>query len=433
MIDDSSTQARSLRPFLTLWVGQVFSLVGSQLVQFALIWWLTQRTGSATVLAVASIVGLVPQVVLGPFVGPLVDRWNRKRTMILADAAVALATLVLAILFWLGQAELWHVYAILFIRALGGTFHGPAISASTSLMVPPEHLTRIQGMNQMLNGGLNIISAPLGALLLQLLPLQGVLLIDLVTAALAITTVLLVRVPQPHHETTETTGSAVGQYWQDLRAGFRYVLSWRGLLILMAMAMLINLVLSPSMSFIPLLVTEHFQGTAWHLSAMEAALGIGVLVGGVLLGAWGGFKSRVYTSLLGLVGLGLSVLLAGVVPASLFPLAVLAMGLMGLMSSLTNGPIMAVLQAAVAPSMQGRVFTLLSSAAMAMMPLGLAVAGPLADVMGVRAWFVVGGLVTLAAGIGGCFIPSLRNIERQKEQPQITQITQISSQYPAES
>ena len=101
MTDASATQPRSLRPFLTLWVGQVFSLLGSQLVQFSLIWWLTQQTGSATVLAVASIVGLVPQVVLGPFVGPLVDRWNRKRTMILADAAVALATLGLALLFWL--------------------------------------------------------------------------------------------------------------------------------------------------------------------------------------------------------------------------------------------------------------------------------------------------------------------------------------------
>lgn len=414
-MDDSLTQPRSLRPFLTLWVGQVFSLLGSQLVQFSLIWWLTQQTGSATVLAVASIVGLVPQVVLGPFVGPLVDRWNRKWTMILADAVVALATLALAILFWLGQADIWHVYVILFIRALGGTFHNPAMTASVSLMVPPEHLTRVQGLNQMLNGGLNIISAPLGALLLQLLPLQGVLMIDMVTAALAITTVLLVRVPQPQHEASETAGSAVSQYWQDLRAGFRYVLSWRGLLILMGMATLINLVLSPSMSFIPLLVTEHFEGTAWHLSAMEAALGIGVLVGGVLLGAWGGFKSRVYTSLLGLVGLGLSVLLAGVVPSSLFALAVLAMGLMGLMSSLTNGPIMAVLQAAVAPSMQGRVFTLLSSAAMAMMPLGLAVAGPLADVMGVRAWFVVGGLVTLAMGLGGYFIPSLVNIEAQSK------------------
>ena len=143
MTDASATQPRSLRPFLTLWVGQVFSLLGSQLVQFSLIWWLTQQTGSATVLAVASIVGLVPQVVLGPFVGPLVDRWNRKRTMILADAAVALATLGLALLFLLGQAELWHVYAILFVRALCGTFHGPAITSSFSLMVPPEHLTRV--------------------------------------------------------------------------------------------------------------------------------------------------------------------------------------------------------------------------------------------------------------------------------------------------
>ena len=210
MTDQNATQPRSLRPFLTLWLGQVFSLLGSQLVQFSLIWWLTQQTGSATVLAMASIVGLVPQVVLGPFVGPLVDRWNRKRTMILADAAVALATLGLAFLFWSGQAELWHVYAILFIRALGGTFHGPAITASVSLMVPPEHLTRVQGLNQMLNGGLNIISAPLGALLLQLLPLQGVLMIDLVTAAIAITTVLLVRVPQPQHAEV-ATGSAVGQ------------------------------------------------------------------------------------------------------------------------------------------------------------------------------------------------------------------------------
>ena len=405
----------SLRSFLVLWVGQAFSLLGSQLVQFALIWWLTQQTGSATVLALASIVGLAPQVLLGPFVGPLVDRWNRKRTMILADAVVALATLALATLFWLGQVEIWHVYVALFIRALGGTFHNPAMTASTSLIVPPEHLTRIQGMNQMLNGGLNIISAPLGALLLQLLPIQGVLLVDLVTALLAIVAVLLVHVPQPQHEPAPGHDSAAGQYWADLRAGFRYVLGWRGLLILMGMAMMINLVLSPSMSFIPLLVTEHFQGTAWHLGAMEAALGIGVLVGGVLLSAWGGFRSQIHTSLLGLVGLGLSVLLAGLVPNSLFALGVLTMGILGMMTSITNGPIMAVLQANVAPAMQGRVFTLLSSAAMAMMPLGLAVAGPLADVMGVRAWFVAGGALTLAIGVGGYFIPSLVNIDQERE------------------
>jgi DHA3 family macrolide efflux protein-like MFS transporter len=193
------------------------------------------------------------------------------------------------------------------------------------------------------------------------------------------------------------------------------VLTWRGLLILMVMATFINLVLSPSMSFIPLLITEHFQGNAWHLSAMDAALGIGVLVGGALLGAWGGFKSRIRTSLAGLIGLGLSVLVIGLAPASFFPLAVAGMAMTGLMMVFTNGPLMAVLQAAVAPAMQGRVFTLLTSAAQAMMPLGLAAAGPLADLIGVRLWFVVGGLMTLAAGVAGLFIPALVNIERERD------------------
>ena len=173
---------KSMRPFFTIWIGQVFSLLGSQLVQFALIWWLTQQTGSATVLALASIVGLVPQVVLGPFVGPLIDRWSRKWTMILADAAVALSTVVLVYLFWAGTVEVWHIYVILFIRALGGAFHWPAMTASVSLMVPQEHLTRVQGLNQILNGGLRIASAPLGALLISLFPMENVLICLLYTS-----------------------------------------------------------------------------------------------------------------------------------------------------------------------------------------------------------------------------------------------------------
>ncbi len=405
----------SLRPFLILWVGQAFSLLGSQLVQFALIWWLTQQTGSATVLALASLAGLLPQVVLGPLVGPLVDRWNRRWTMILADAAVALATLALALLFWSGQVEIWHIYVALFIRALGGTFHGTAMSASVSLIVPQEHLTRVQGFNQILNGGLNIVSAPLGALLLHLLPLQGVLLVDLVTAAIAIVTVLIVHVPQPRHEALGEVGARRGQYWRDLRAGFRYVLDWRGLLMLIGLAMLINLMMVPSMSFTPLLVTEHFQGTAWHLSAMEAGLGVGIIVGGLFLSAWGGFQRRIYTSLLGVMGIGLSILLIGLAPASTFGLAVALTGVTGLMMSFANGPLMAILQATVAPSMQGRVFTLLTSGATAMMPLGLIAAGPLADALGVRTWFVIGGLVTLLAGVGGLFIPSLLNLEQERD------------------
>lgn len=404
---------KSMRPFLTLWVGQVFSLIGSQLVQFALIWWLTQQTGSATVLALASIVGLVPQVVLGPFVGPLIDRWNRKRTMIVADAAVALSTAALVYLFAMDTIAVWHVFVALFVRALGGAFHWPAMTASTSLMVPPQHLTRIQGLNQILNGGLGIASAPLGALLLSLFPMQNILMIDIVTAALAILIITFVAVPQPE-SSAEQAGTARSAYFADLRAGLRYLLNWRGLLVLAGMAMLVNMVLSPTNSFMPLLVTDHFAGTAWHLGLLEAGFGIGVVGGGILLGAWGGFQRRVVTSLLGLIGIGLGIIIVGLAPASLFPLAVAGMILGGAMSSLCNGPIMAVFQAKVTPDMQGRVFTLVGSATAAMMPLGLIVAGPLADIIGVRAWFLGGGLITALVGLVGFFIPTLMNIEGER-------------------
>ena len=130
--------------FWLLWSGQAVSLFGSQLVQFALIWWLTKETGSGTVLATATLVGIVPQVVLGPIIGALVDRWNRQRILFVADTAVALASLFLALLFELGIVEIWHVFAILFVRALGSAFHGPTMLTSTALMVPKEQLTRIK-------------------------------------------------------------------------------------------------------------------------------------------------------------------------------------------------------------------------------------------------------------------------------------------------
>jgi len=168
--------------FFKMWGGQALSILGSQLVQFALIWHLTVQTGSATVLATATLVGMLPNVALGPFIGTLVDRWNRRWTMLLADSLEALATIALAVLFALDIVEVWHIFAILFIRSLAGAFHTNAMNASTSLMVPVEHLTRIQGLNQLLEGGLNVVAAPLGALLLGMLPMQGILSIDVITA-----------------------------------------------------------------------------------------------------------------------------------------------------------------------------------------------------------------------------------------------------------
>jgi DHA3 family macrolide efflux protein-like MFS transporter len=413
MTASTNTKVGSLSPFFIIWSGQAVSLLGSQLAQFALIWWLTQETGSATVLALASMVGLLPRVILGPIIGALVDRWNRRHIMLVADSAIALVSLGLAALYFTDYVRIWHIYIIMFVRSVGGGFHGPAMTASTSLMVPKKHLARIQGINQTLNGGLNIISAPLGAILLEILPIEGILGIDVITALFAIVPLFFVFIPQP--EMGAVGDETVSTVWQDVRVGFRYMLGWPGLMTIAMMAVVINMLFTPAFSLLPLLVVEHFGGKAIQLGGMQSAFGIGVVLGGLLLGVWGGFKRRILTSMLGLLGAGLGTLMLGLLPASYFSTATGAMFLVGFMLPLANGPIMAVLQATVAPEMQGRVITLLSSAASAMSPIGLSIAGPVADAVGVRVWYVAGGIACVLMGAVSFFIPAVAHIEDGQE------------------
>ena len=413
-----------MAPFFTIWSGQAISLFGSQLVQFSLIWYLTETTGSATVLATATMVGLLPQVFLGPIAGALVDRWSRRVMMILADALVAIATLGLAIVFWMEIVQVWYIYLALFIRAAAGGFHWAAMQASTSLMVPKENLSRIQGINQVLNGALNIGSAPLAALLLGLLPMQGILAIDVSTALIAILPLCFIPVPQPRTTSKENLQGGKTSVWVDLKAGFKYVWSWPGLLMVMVVAMLINLLTAPAFSLIPILVNKYFGGGAMQLAWMETAAGLGIVVGGLLLGAWGGFRRRVVTLLVGLIFFGGGMLALGLVPATAFYTAVVITFLIGFSIALVDGPLVALVQAIVSPEMQGRIFSLVISSAKAMTPLGLAFAGPIADAFGVQLWYIAGGLMTLLLGIAAFFVSPVVNIEdgRQDQCGELTQI-----------
>ncbi len=401
--------------FFTIWIGQIFSLVGSALVQFALVWWLTQQTGSATILATSTLVALLPQIVLGPFVGALVDRWNRRLIMIVADTAIAAVTGVLIFLFASGLVQVWHIFVILFLRSLGGAFHSPAMTASTSLMVPHEHLTRIAGLNQLLQGFLSIFAPPLGALLITLMPTQGVLAIDIVTAALAVLPLLFVPIPQPPRQVAQANGEAPQtSYWHDLRAGFSYVTRWPGLLGLILLAMLLNFLLSPSSALLPLLVMRDYHGGAPELGWVESAFGVGVILGGLTLSAWGGFKRRIVTSFMGIVGLGLGIILTGLAPASMFWLLLVASFIIGVMQVMANGPLGAIFQSTIEPDYQGRVFSLIGAGATAMMPLSLLIAGPISDWLGVRVWYVVGGVTAILAIMIAATIPAIMNIEQNK-------------------
>jgi DHA3 family macrolide efflux protein-like MFS transporter len=417
----SQSKDKPLGPFFVMWAGQAVSLFGSQLVQFALIWWLTSETGSALVLAVASLVGLLPQVLLGPVAGTLVDRWNRRLIMMVADSLVALATVVLGLLFWSGVIQVWQIYALLFVRAVAGSFHWPAMTASTSLMVPEQHLTRVQGLNQTLNGALSIVSAPLSAFLLVLLPMQSILAIDVITALFAIIPLFFIHIPQPekrapirHSEDGDeiaSSGPESSSFKQEFREGFAYVRAWPGLLIIIIMALLINLVFTPAAVLMPLLVSDHFGGGAVELGWFESAWGIGIVVGGLLLGIWGGFKRRILTALLGLVFMGIGVIAVGLAPSSAFTPAIVFILVAGVANPFVNGPIYAILQSSVAPEMQGRVLGLTNSAVMAMSPVGLILAGLMADAAGVRILFVAAGLVMAILALVGFMTPAVMQIE----------------------
>jgi DHA3 family macrolide efflux protein-like MFS transporter len=399
-------------PFAAFWASQALSRFGSQLVSFALIWYLARTTDSAAVLATAALAGLLPQVILGPAAGAIVDRGNRRFILIAADAGIAAATLVLAGLFLAGIVEPWHVYLLAFLRAVGGGFHGPAMLASTSLMVPDRHLARVQGLNQALEGALNITAAPIAAVLLGIFSMDRILFIDILTALAAIGLLLRLQIPQPAGTAAAARPAPFLETMRrDLVDGIHYVWRWSGLCALLAAIVCFNALLEPALTLLPILVRRSLDGTAVSLGGIQAAFGVGIVAGGALLGIWGGFRRRVWTVILGLAGLGACLLAAGFHPAGdAMWIAACLFGCGAAMAAI-HGALFAIVQSNVAPDMQGRVMALLLSVVGVAVPLGLTLAGPLADRLGPECWFAAAGAACLAMAVSAAASPAVRRME----------------------
>lgn len=409
--------------FFTIRFGQVFSMLGSALVGFAFVWYLTEKTGSATILTIGTLMNVLPNVIISPIAGALVDRWNRKAVMAIFDFITAFFTLLVAVMFILENAQIWQIFLVMFIRSACGQFQWAAMTASTSLMVPKKHLSRISGFDQALQGIINIIGPALGAFFINLMPIQGVLMIDVFTAVLAVGPLLFFKIPQPVRNGTHAAPDkpVKSSVWQDLAEGWRYVVSWPGLLAIILLAMLVNFLINPAFSLLPLLVTEHFGLGAYELGFIDSAFGIGIIAGSLVLSIWGGFKNKIFTSLLSLSISGLAVLSVGLAPSNMYLLALAGIALFGFLNPITNGPLFAIIQSKVEPEIQGRVLSLLSAGAALASPLGLLVAGPVADATNNnQLWFIIGGILTAVSGLISFFIPAviqMGNAEESEEQP----------------
>ncbi|KAB8145760.1 MFS transporter [Chloroflexia bacterium SDU3-3] len=397
--------------FFTIWSGQALSLTGSALTQFVLLWWITQTTGSASALTIAGMMALLPLALFGPLGGTLADRWSRRAIMIVADLITALCMVVLILLFESEQVQLWHVYCLVFIRSTMQAFQNPAAAASTSMLVPPTWLTRASGMNQTLQGLMSVAAAPLGAVALGVMPLQGALMIDVVTAILGITPLLFYRIPQPSRG-----GSAHTGIWQDFRQGLRMLGRSRGLLWLYGLMMLMIGVLMPSFMLLPLLVRNDFGGGAGHVAFMESLSGAGMLLGGLLISAVALPWKRIHVVLVGYALSNLAVVLTGLVPNDMFWLAVLWWFLSSVLYVVGNAPIIAIIQTIVPNQLQGRALALSSTMVGLAGPLGLALAAPLTTALGPRGLLVGGGVLATLITLVGFLSPSLMRIEEQRIQ-----------------
>lgn len=375
--------------FLPIFVGQSFSLLSSAIVQFALIWWLTEKSGdSASVLAMAALLGQLPQIIIGPFAGVLVDRWNRKTVMICADGFIALSTLVLAILLRMGNDSIGAILVILVLRSAGSAFHWPAMEASTAMMVPDQHLTRVTGFNTVLYSVTSIAGPAMGALLLGFWPMEWVLILDVAGAMIANILLAFVKIPRPIRKDLHQP-----HLWRELKEGFQGLYALKGLFLLTIACTIGAVFDTPPGSLTPLLVKTHFTMDRWGYGAAQMALGIGTFSGSLIMGIWGGFRKRVRSILLAYLLMGSVYLLVGLLPPSAFTVAVIAMVPLGISGGLFYGAYMATMQSYVPYHLQGRVMSVVQSLLWVAGPIGLAIAGPVADHIGIH-WVYIG------AGVG---------------------------------
>lgn len=395
--------------FLTIWAGQAVSLITSAILQMAIIFYLTEKTGSAMVLSMASLVGFLPYAVFGPFIGVLVDRYDRKKIMIGADLIIAAAGAVLALIALYIELPVWMVMVVLFIRSIGTAFHSPALSAVTPLLVPEEQLTKCAGYSQSMQSISYIISPAAAAFLYSVWDLNLIIVLDVVGAIIACTTVVFVSIPKLNIEECELKKN----FQEEMRSGFLALKENKGLFDLLLIGTLYMLVYMPINALYPLMSMSYFNGTPMHASITEIAYASGMLLGGILLGLIGAYKKRTILMCGSILLMGLSLTISGFLLSNGFIIFVICCAMMGFSVPFYSGIQMALFQEKIQPEYLGRVFSLTGSIMSFAMPLGLILSGLFADKVGVNYWFLISGILIMSIAIICLMIPSIRRLDEK--------------------
>ena len=375
--------------------GQFLSMFGSMLVGHSLTWHITLQEQSGSMIALFTCASMLPMVFISPFAGVWADRYNRKYLINIADAGIALVTLIVAVLYAFDMRSIWFLFVAAMARSAGQGVQQPAVNALIPQIVPEEHIARFNGI-QSTAQSLTMFAAPMAAgALLSFLPIEYVFFIDVITAAIGIATVFFCVKVSGVPDIKER-GAGIKAYYNEMAEGVRFIGSQAWLKTLFIFSAIFGVLVSPAAMLTPLQITRAFGEDVWRLSLIEITFSIGMMAGGVLITIWGGFKNKAHTMVLSWIVFGVTMVLFGIVGNFWVYLGIMIV--CGVTMPLFNTPCMTIIQTKIPANIMGRVFSVMGMINGIALPLGTALFGPLGDLMRIEILFIITGSMIFAGG-----------------------------------
>ena len=378
--------------FIVVALGQAISMLGSQGVQFALIWWHAEKTSSPLMLGISGIVAYLPMSLFSPIAGIAADRYNRKFISIFSDMTMGMIALIYAVLLFFLDLPVWTVFVMLCVRGIGSTFQQPAIQSIIPQLVPKDQLVKTNGWMQLLNSGSFLLGPVIGASLYAIFPMSVVLMSDVVGAILASVALAVVKIPK-----LEKTENEKQRFVTEIKEGLQVFREDKKLFYIVIAEALCMFFYAPLSSFYPLMTSDYFDLSAMYGSAVELSFAIGMIVSSLLFSSVLKVERKIRVSFIGLLGMGIASVICGVIPPVYIGWFFFAASCMclGVAENVHTIPLTAYIQETVAPKKMGRAFSVLTLISSVPMPVGLLFSSPIAEKVGVNVWFFISGLCML--------------------------------------
>ncbi len=378
--------SHTFQNYLFFWLGQLFSILGSSVIQFVIVWWIADVTASPIYISIAFFLGSIPLVIITPFVGVFIDRWNRKVIIAITDSLQAFLTFLLILLFLNNFSNIWLVMMINFFRSVCQSIHYPTVNAIIPLMIPRKNLSRMNGINYLFTGIMHVIGPVVAATLLMLLSIEQILWVDIFTFFIAIVPLIFIKIPSI---TDNSVQSEKRSYTNEFKSGLHILKSVRTLYILIIFISVINLLNMPFITLMVLFVKINHSGAVQDFAMVSAFLQTGIVIGAIIASSKKNWKNKeliiIRSVIIGIIGYSITTLapegnylligIGALIHASMIPIA--------------NTMFLTILQTRVPQETQGRVFSIVASIAAAVTPLGMIISGPLAEVFGIVLLFII--------------------------------------------